>query len=92
MLLLESKPNLRSSVLKLGHHGSETSTTEKFLSAVDPKYAVISVGAYNSYGMPDQSVIDRLQQKGISVYRTDTQGAITFTTDGHKLETRTFVK
>ena len=72
--------------MKLGHHGSNTSTTEKFLDQVNPKYAVISVGAYNTYGLPSSELIQRLQKRGIQVYRTDTQGAITFETDGEKIE------
>lgn len=91
-VLLESKPDLGSQVLKVGHHGSDTSSTEEFLRAVQPSYAVMSVGAYNSYGMPGQGVMDRLKQKGIQLFRTDTQGAVTFTTDGEKIDVSTFTK
>lgn len=91
-LLMESKPNLRADILKIGHHGSETSTTTAFLASINPKYAVISVGTYNSYGMPDQTVIERLQKKGVQVFRTDTQGAVTFVTDGREITAKTFVR
>lgn len=89
--LLESRPDLKSTLLKVGHHGSETSTTEKFLEAVDPQYAVIPVGAYNSYGMPSPEVLERLRKKGVVFFRTDTQGAVTFETDGHSVAVKTFV-
>lgn len=90
-VVMESKFDLKSDLLKLGHHGSNTSTTEKFLDQVDPKYAVISVGAYNTYGLPSSELIQRLQKRGIKVYRTDTQGAIMFETDGEKIDVKTFV-
>jgi beta-lactamase superfamily II metal-dependent hydrolase len=73
--------DLQSTVLKVGHHGSKYSTSEQFLKAVNPKYAVISVGP-NSYGHPTEEVLDRLIQHGISVFRTDISGTIVATSDG----------
>ena len=77
--------DLRADVLKTAHHGSQTGTTEAFLQAVDPSIAVISVGSGNSYGLPDNSVVKRLEAAGAAVFRTDTNGDITITSDGHEL-------
>lgn len=72
-------------LLKVGHHGSATSTTPEILEAVHPSYALISVGYRNAFGLPKASVLDRLQDSGIRVYRTDLDGAVTFYLDGRKL-------
>lgn len=77
-----NKELLKSDLLKVGHHGSKTSTTQEFLDAVDPKYAVIPVGVNSRYGHPDQEVLDRLQAKNIEIYRTDLLGTIIVTSDG----------
>ena len=74
--------DLEADVLKVGHHGSNSSTTEEFLDAVSPKYAVISCGEGNKYGHPHDETIDLLAEKGIEVYRTDLLGTIIFKTDG----------
>lgn len=74
--------DLSSTVLKVGHHGSDSSTTSNYLTKVSPKYAVISVGKDNSYGHPKQSVMDRLKSKGIEVYRTDENGTVVATSNG----------
>lgn len=73
---------LKSDVLKVSHHGSATSTTANFLGAVDPRCAVISVGTENSYGHPSSSVIKRLQDRGVLVYRTDENGTVIAVSDG----------
>ena len=61
--------------LKVGHHGSKTSTSEEFIKTINPKYAIISVGRNNRYGHPNQEVLDRL--KNVKIYRTDLTGTIT---------------
>ncbi|HWX53954.1 MAG TPA: ComEC/Rec2 family competence protein [Verrucomicrobiae bacterium] len=73
-------------VLKVAHHGSATSTTPELLAAVHPRFAVISVGYRNSFGLPRQIVLDRLQDAHVRTYRTDTFGAVTFLLDGNKVE------
>ena len=88
-----AKPELLGvNFLKVAHHGSKTSTTDEFLSAAHPAFAAISVGKDNSFGHPSPEVTDRLQAAGVHVYRTDHDGAITASTDGSKLEIRTFVR
>jgi competence protein ComEC len=72
-------------LLKVGHHGSATSTTPEILEAVHPTYALISVGFRNSFGLPKSSVLDRLHASGVHVYRTDLDGAVTFYLDGRSL-------
>ena len=80
--LLNAGVNLQSTVLKVGHHGSDTSTSYPFLRAVAPQYAVISVGAGNSYGHPTEAVLSRLRDAGVTTFRTDMQGEITAVSDG----------
>jgi competence protein ComEC len=75
----------RTDVLKVGHHGSRTSSTEGFLEAVAPVFAVISVGPDNSYGHPNRDVLDRLAEHHAAVYRTDQDGLVTVRTDGKRL-------
>ena len=78
---------IQSTVLKVAHHGSKTSSTAGFLDAVDPAAALISVGGTNSFGHPDDAVVERLlQQTGIeNLYRTDRDGEVEFITDGQEL-------
>lgn len=77
--------SLQSDVLKVGHHGSKTSTSPKFIEAVAPEYAVISVGADNKYGHPNQEVVDLFNKLGIKTLRTDINGRIIFKSDGINL-------
>jgi len=72
----------QADLLKVGHHGSLTSTTPVFLDAVHPRWAVISSGANNTYGFPRKEVLQRLQDAGVRTYRTDEQGAVSFFLDG----------
>ncbi len=87
--MLSSGANLKSDVLKVGHHGSSSSTTQAFLKAVSPKYAVISCGAGNSYGHPHQETLSKLANAGVKTYRTDTNGTVIFTSDGKTLTVKT---
>lgn len=80
--LLNSQANLKADVLKVGHHGGNTSTGEQFLHAVNPQIAVISVGTGNKHGHPDAEVIHRLDQNNVTVYRTDWFGTIVLSSDG----------
>lgn len=73
---------LTATVLKCGHHGSETSTSPAFLDAVSPQYAVISCGVDNDYGHPDAVTLEKLEAAGVEVFRTDRQGTILASTDG----------
>lgn len=74
---------LSSDVLKVGHHGSDSSSTVEFLNAVQPQYAVLSCGQGNSYGHPHGEVIERLNAIGVHTYRTDQQGTTTVVCDGN---------
>ncbi len=75
--------DLRSTVLKLGHHGSSGSSCAAFLDAVAPRYAVISCGYDNRYGHPHDETLDRMEEYGITYYRTDFDGTVTAYTDGN---------
>ena len=77
--------------LKLGHHGSRTASTEPFILESSPEYGVISVGKHNRFGLPNQDVIERMENKGVILFRTDEDGAILFSTDGNKLKVRTIL-
>ena len=83
--LIDSGCDLESTVLKVGHHGSNTSTSQTFLERVAPQCGVISVGKNNGYDFPSEEVIQLLNDKAVSVYRTDMQGDIVCTTDGSTL-------
>jgi competence protein ComEC len=79
-------PHLASvDLLKIAHHGSVTSTTPELLDALHPKFAVISVGAQNSFRHPRPEVLQRLQAAHVATYRTDTLGAVTFSMDGNSI-------
>ena len=81
--------DLSATVLKVSHHGSRTGTNRDFLDNVSPKYAVISLASDNTYGMPHGRVLELLKESGVSVFRTDLQGDITFTTNGNTLQVST---
>ena len=77
--------NLKSNVLKLGHHGSQTSTSELFLDTVLPEYAVVSAGLDNRYGHPAQSVMQRVFARDITTFHTGVDGTVSFYSDGEKV-------
>lgn len=83
-LLFESAGFLDSDILKVGHHGSKTSSSEEFLKAVSPDIAVIQVGRKNRYGHPTQEVLDRLAAIGAKIFRTDLNGDVRISSDGIK--------
>jgi competence protein ComEC len=83
--LIASGCDLSATVLKVGHHGSSTSSSYVFLRQVMPTYAVISVGADNSYGHPHEEVLSRLYDAQVTVYRTDQQGTVVASSDGESV-------
>ncbi len=85
--LIARRASLASTVLKIAHHGSDTSTTPELMAAVNPQLAVISVGADNKFGHPSSEVMARLIERigAENIYRTDKQGTIEFITDGERL-------
>ena len=85
-LLNRPPEGLRADVLKVGHHGSATSSSPGFLAAVAPREAVISVGRRNRFGHPNPLTLGALASRGVRVWRTDRDGAVTVTTDGRTLE------
>jgi len=74
--------NLDVEILKVGHHGSSSSTSDAFLTATNPAVAVICVGAGNSYGHPTTQTLGRLSDHGVTVYRTDLDGTVAISTNG----------
>ena len=87
--ILNSGADLKSMVLKVGHHGSRTSTSYPFLREVMPQYAVISVEKGNSYGHPNEETLSKLSDAGVEVYRTDESGDIVMTSDGNNISITT---
>ncbi len=83
--LMELDTNLKSDILKVGHHGAEDSNSEEFIDKVNPKLAVLSVGKHNRYGYPSKKVIERFKIRKIPLYRTDIHGTIIIQTDGNTL-------
>lgn len=83
--LVEMGVDLTADILKVGHHGSDTSSTEVFIQAVKPEIAVISSGEGNKYGHPSLRTIKRLERLGINIRRTDIEGTVHFKTDGFNL-------
>jgi len=84
-LLAHEVSELHADILKVGHHGSKTSSSDAFLAAVRPRLALVSVGAGNKYGLPTPQIMDRLAAGGAQVLRTDRLGTIVARTDGHRV-------
>ncbi len=88
--LVEEHAPIASDFLKAPHHGSKTSSTAEFLAAVAPRVAVVSVGEANPFGHPSESVVERYEQDGVRLLRTDRDGAITAVTDGTTFSVQTY--
>jgi competence protein ComEC len=82
--LLRQGTPINALVLKVAHHGADTSTSAPFVEAVQPQMAIVSVGGDNRFGHPDPDVLDRLTDSGCEVLRTDRQGTIELITDGER--------
>jgi len=87
--MIDKNYDLKSDILKVGHHGGRTSSTKEFLEEVMPKYAVISAGKDNMYNHPHKETLDRLKAIGAQVYRTDESGTVIVTTDGSNIKIST---
>lgn len=87
--ILAKYPSLQADILKAGHHGSRTSTSKALLDAISPRAVLISAGADNTYGHPHREVVERINESGASLYRTDRQGDIIVTSDGETFEIKT---
>jgi len=83
--ILAKQLDISANVLKVGHHGSSSSTSQAFLNKVNPQYAIISVGVGNDYGHPNADTLTRLNSKGVKTFRTDTQGTIIATSNGQTI-------
>lgn len=81
--MINSGVNLNADILKVGHHGSSTSSTESYISLITPEAGIISVGKNNKYGFPSDEVVSRLKYYGADIYRTDLDGNIKVVTDGY---------
>jgi competence protein ComEC len=90
--LIQSGKDVRAEVLKVPHHGSHSSSTGEFLETVKPSYAVFTVGFRNIFNLPNRKVLERYEDLGCRISRTDRNGAVRFETDGKKLTTRHFLK
>jgi competence protein ComEC len=90
--ILNAKDDLACDVLKVGHHGSKTSSTEALVTAAHPSLAIISVGLSSPFGHPDPRVIERWRKSGAEVMTTGQRGTINISTDGHDLKIHTFIK
>jgi len=88
--MLQAHEVERTDVLKVAHHGSRTSSTEAFLDAANPAFAVISAGFENSYGHPNREVVERLREHHAEVLRTDLDGLVTVRSDGRRLSVETY--
>jgi competence protein ComEC len=90
--LIQSKADLKSDVLLVPHHGSNHSSSPEFIKAVASRYAIVSAGKSNTFKHPHPSLLERYKEAGVSILRTDRDGAIILTTDGNDLHIDTFIK
>ncbi len=90
--IIKNDDNLKSTVLKVAHHGSKSSSTDKFIALVQPKIALIGVGKNNLFGHPNKEVIDRLEKNKAKIYRTDKNGEIKIKTNGYKFSIEPKIK
>ncbi|NFO86301.1 MBL fold metallo-hydrolase [Clostridium botulinum] len=84
-ILLDSNNNIRSDVIKIGHHGSSTSSSKSFIEKVNPSIAIISVGADNKFNHPNKSTIDCLTKNNVKIYQTNKENTIILSSDGHNI-------
>ena len=78
-------PFLKSDVLKIGHHGSKTSSSDGFIELVEPKIGIICAGIMNKFNHPSVDVIDKFEKRNVQIFRTDFEGAIILTSDGDRI-------
>jgi Predicted hydrolase (metallo-beta-lactamase superfamily) len=83
--MLNKNYDLSCDVLKLGHHGSSSSSSKAFLDKASPKIAIVSCGKNNDYGHPHKETLSEMKKRNIQVYRTDVDGTITLISDGNKI-------
>lgn len=74
--ILKTNENIKATILKVGHHGSNTASTKEFIEAINPTYALISCGINNRYNHPSKEVLERLDKNKIQTYRTDKHGNV----------------
>ena len=89
--MLDAYPDLTADVLKAGHHGAANASSDPFLDRVHPHYAAISCGLHNHFGHPSPAALARLTAHGVTVFRTDHNGAVTFLSDGQTVKAVPFV-
>ena len=85
LMQMYKKDELKADILKVAHHGSKTSSTEKFIETVNPKIVLIGVGVNNKFGHPNSDIINRLKDKGVKIYRTDINGEINIEVNKNKI-------
>ena len=83
---------LRADILKVGHHGSKTSSSLDFINAINPKYALIGVGKDNKFGHPSNIIINRLENKNVNILRTDQNGEISIFIKNKKMRIKKFIE
>ncbi|MBW2652746.1 MAG: hypothetical protein JRC57_06650 [Deltaproteobacteria bacterium] len=89
--LINTLPNLKSTILKVPHHGSATSSSLPFLKKVQPQIAMFSVGFKNIFNLPSHKILERYKNQDCQIFRTDRDGAITIETDGTCIRIKTFL-